>query len=125
VKAGGAVPDPDAGGDETPVGLLAAVEFPSGNGADTEPAADAEVSVVEPAVPVEDEKLVGPLGKVEFGDGNGADVAVVSPKDDAETGKPVLSPDDVGCPVEPDGILELDVGKGAEVNGTPAPGVEL
>jgi hypothetical protein len=110
VNAGDAVPEPDAEGDETLVGLLPAVEFPSGNGADTEPAADAEVSVAEPAVLVEDGKLVGPLGKVEFGNGNGADVAVVPPNDDVGTGKPVLKLKGVDCPVEPAGALGLDVG---------------
>lgn len=102
VNAGDAVPDPDAGADETPVGLLPVVEFPSGNGADIEPAADAEVSVMGPAVPVEDGKLVGPLGNVEFGKGNGAE--------DVGTGKPVLGLRDVDCPVGPAGTLELDVG---------------
>lgn len=107
VNAGDAVPDLVEGGDETPVGLLPVVEFPNGNGADIEPAADAEVSVAEPAVPVEDGKLVGPLGKVEFGNGNGADVAVVPPNGDVGTEKPVLS---IDCPVGPAGILVLDVG---------------
>lgn len=110
MNAGDAVPDPDEGGDEALVGLLTAVEFPSGNGTDIEPAADAEVSVMGPAVPVEAGKLVGPLGKVEFGNGNGADVAVVPPNDDVGTGKPVLGLRDVDCPVGPAGTLELDVG---------------
>lgn len=102
VNAGDAVPDPDTGADETLVGLLTAVEFPNGNGADIEPATDAEVSVMGPAVPVEDGKLVGPLGNVEFGKGNGAD--------DVGTGKPVLGLRDVDCPVGLAGTLELDTG---------------
>lgn len=110
MNAGDAVPDPDEGRDEAPVGLLPVVEFPRGNGVDTEPAADAEVSVAELAVPVEDWKLVGPLGKVEFGNGNGVDVAVVPPDDDVGTGKPVLKLRDVDCPVGPAGTLELDAG---------------